>query len=55
VNIFKKKENDVILALTPRDPLDVQLGPVTMDFFKKHGLRQTSSRNIHSFKIYGLR
>jgi hypothetical protein len=26
-----------------------------MDFFKKHGLRQTSSRNIHSFKIYGLR
>ena len=55
VNLFKKKENDVILALTPRDPLEVQLGPVTMDFFKKQGLRQTSSRNIHSFKIYGLR
>jgi hypothetical protein len=55
VNLFKKKENDVILALAPRDPLEVQLGPVTMDFFKKQGLRQTSSRNIHSFKIYGLR
>jgi len=39
LNLFKKKGNDVILSLTPRDLLEVQLGPVTMDFFKKYGLR----------------
>jgi hypothetical protein len=37
VNLFKKKENDVILALTPRDPLEVSLDLVTR--LKAKGLR----------------
>ena len=51
-NPFEERWNDVILSLTPRDPLEVPLGLVTrlrargsrrqlMDFFKIYGLRWT--------------